>query len=379
MDRATSYHSRHRKDIQKDIQTAVASRSDWSTLKNKRILITGASGMIGTFLVSTLGFLNDAFDLDLSLIVTSRNVSKLESKLRGETARSDWISFAQIDVLEPFPPHIPAVDFIINLASNTHPISYASDPIGTILISVMGTKNVLDYAVKCNAQRVCLVSSVEVYGDALTQAPFSETDFGYIDCNTLRAGYPEGKRASEALCQAYREAHGVDCVIVRLPRVIGPTVLENDSKASSQFIENAVAGKDIVLKSEGQQFFSYLYVADAVIGLLFCLLDGRDGEAYNVSHDSWNIQLRELALRIAKLAGTEVVFDMPNQIEARGFSAAHVALLNGTKIAALGWHPNFDIDAGLAHTIDILKSLQQEHDDGSAVFTERDFSADNSP
>lgn len=182
-------------------------------------------------------------------------------------------------------------------------------------------------------------------------------DCGYINCNTLRAGYPESKRCSEALCQAYKQQKGLDVVIARLTRSYGPTMNMSDTKAVSQFIKRGVAGEDIILKSEGTQYFSYTYMSDAVSGLLWVLLTGENGEAYNIADESGDIQLKDLATNIAALSGKKVVFEIPDGVEASGYSKATKARLNGAKLKGLGWVPEYNIKTGVERTISILKEL----------------------
>ena len=186
---------------------------------------------------------------------------------------------------------------------------------------------------------------------------FSEDYCGYIDCNTLRAGYPEGKRAGEALCQAYIRQKGLDIVIPRLSRTYGPTMLMSDTKAISQFIKKGCAEEDIVLKSEGTQFYSYSYVADAVTGILTCLFSGKCGEAYNIADDGSDISLRDLAAIVADYAGTKVVFDLPDETEKAGYSKATKATLDSSKLGSLGWSAAYDMKKGLTRTIDIIRTL----------------------
>ena len=143
------------------------------------------------------------------------------------------------------------IDYVIHAASNTHPVAYASDPIGTITANVFGTQYLLDYAKEADCKRFVFLSSVEIYGENRGDTDkFTEDYLGYIDCNTMRAGYPESKRTGEALCQAYRKQMEMDVVIPRLSRVYGPTMLMSDTKALSQFILKSVKQEDIVLKSE---------------------------------------------------------------------------------------------------------------------------------
>jgi nucleoside-diphosphate-sugar epimerase len=234
------------------------------------------------------------------------------------------------------------------------------DPVGTITSNVFGLYHLLNLAAACKTQRVLFLSSVEVYGqNQYGLDSFSESDMGYIDCNTLRAGYPESKRVAESLCRAYEKMTGLDSVILRLCRIYGPTMPQNDSKALAQFIKNALNGEDIVLKSEGKQFFSYCYVADAVSAILTALLVGKNGEAYNVADPGSNIALRDLAKLIADANGVKVVFELPTADEKQGFSVADRAVLNPEKLNALGWRAVTGIEDGVDKTIKILKAVKE--------------------
>ena len=145
--------------------------------------------------------------------------------------------------------------------------------------------------------------------------------------------------------------YGLDVVIPRIARVYGPTLLKTDTKALSQFIADALAGRDIVLKSEGMQYYSYLHVDDAAGGILFAMLRGGRGEAYNVADGRSDIRLRDLAELIARECGRKVVFDLPTAAEAAGFSTATVARLDPGKIAALGWKADWGIEDGIRQTL----------------------------
>lgn len=186
---------------------------------------------------------------------------------------------------------------------------------------------------------------------------FDEDYCGYINCNTLRAGYPESKRCGEALCQAYKAQKGIDIVIARLTRSYGPTMMLNDTKAISQFIKKGIAGEDIVLKSTGTQYYSYTYVSDAVSGLITVTLNGENGEAYNIAEEHSDIMLKDLASIIADINGKNVVFEMPDAVESAGYSKATKARLNGNKLQRLGWKPKYNIQSGMERTIRILRTL----------------------
>ena len=243
----------------------------------------------------------------------------------------------------------------IHAASNTHPNQYAADPIGSLMTNVLGTYNLLNYAKRnCHFKRFVFVSSVEIYGEPLNPTDkFAEDYCGYIDCNTLRAAYPEGKRAGETLCNAFAKQHGIDFVIPRLSRVYGATMRSDDSKAMSQFIRNGVNDEDIVLKSKGEQCYSYCYVADAVSGILHTWFKGESGKAYNIADDDV-LPLKDITKIIADFIGKKVVFNLPDEQEKIGFSKVSVGILNNTKIKQLGWQAHDNLETGLKKTISIL-------------------------
>ena len=149
----------------------------------------------------------------------------------------------------------------------------------------------------------------------------------------------------------------MDIVIPRPTRSYGPNLLKSDTKALTQFLTKAVNGEDVVLKSEGKQYYSYQYVADTVAGIFTIMLDGEKGEAYNIADESSDIRLKDLASYIAAYVGKDVVFEIPDQVEASGYSTATKARLDGSKLRSLGWKPKYSIKEGLERTIDVLKVL----------------------
>ncbi len=336
---------------------ASRAKIDWKRLNHKCLMISGATGMIGKYLIDLIMLKNKEDSLDCKIVALGRNREKAKKRL-GAYFKDDNFCFFECDINDSIPVLDWHVDYIIHLASSTHPKQYANEPVATITSNIIGLNNLLKCAVANKVDRFIFASSVEIYGENRGDTEkFREEYLGYIDCNTLRAGYPESKRAGEALCQAYRVQYGVDIVIPRLARVFGPTMLLDDSKASSQFILNAVNNEDIVLKSEGKQVYSYLYVADAVIGILLCLFSGRDGEAYNIADDGFDITLKDLADELAKISGSNVIFDLPDEDEKKGFSKATKALLDGNKTRKLGFSVQHDMHKRLMQTINILEQL----------------------
>ena len=151
------------------------------------------------------------------------------------------------------------------------------------------------------------------------------------------------------------ETEGDRCLHSETDALLRTYHADVDTNAISQFIRKGIAGEDIVLKSAGTQYYSYTYVADAVSGLLTVLLLGKSGEAYNIADEASDMQLKDLAALIAENAGRKVVFEIPDAVEAQGYSKATKARLDGRKLRALGWKPAYDLRSGIRRTMDILR------------------------
>jgi nucleoside-diphosphate-sugar epimerase len=338
-----SSHPLYQEDIAR-----IARAIDGEQLRGASVLVTGAAGLIGTMLVDALMYRGG-----IAVYAAGRSTAKARARL-GDYFGNNLFHFVQGDL------HLPItldanIDYIIHGASNTHPVAYAADPVNTVMLSVLGTKNILDFAVQKSVKRTLFLSTVEVYGENRDGTErFTEDYCGCIDCNTLRAGYPEGKRAAEALCQAYITQHDIDVVIPRCSRVYGPTDGEDDSKAVAQFLRGAAKGEDVVLKSAGTQRYSYCYAADVCSALLFLLFHGEKGAAYNVAGPDV-ISLREIAELLAAYSGKKVRYAPPGETEAKGFSKASTAILDCAKINALGWRAEVSLKEGLLRTLEIMR------------------------
>ena len=346
-------HSLYMADL---VRINAADHLPWDKLRNASVLLSGATGMIGSCLVDAIMYRNLEMSWGCSVYALGRNAK------RAETRFARWLGhpcfhFISADVNSPVNLDLP-VDYVLHLASHTHPVAYATDPIGTITTNIIGTRNMLDLAVRCRARRFIFASSNEIYGENRGDRElFDESSLGYIDCNTLRAGYTESKRCGEALCQAYKKQEGLDVAIARLTRSFGPTLLPTDTKALSQFLRNALDKKDIVLKSAGNQYYSYTYTVDAVTGLLTVMLLGESGEAYNIADASYDVRLKDLAQTIAGIAGMKVVFEKPSETESQGFSKVTKARLDGSKLHALGWQVSGSLSEDLKRTLAILNDI----------------------
>ncbi len=332
---------------QQDLRNIV-SMPGIETLHGKTILITGATGMVGTHLIDALMLLGD-----VKVYAVGRDKNRAMDRL-GSYYDSPLFTFVEQDVCNKFPSDIKP-DIILPLASNTHPLAYSQYPVETMLINIKGAEHALNLAVETGAT-VLYPSTVEVYGNAIGEDTFSEDYTGKLNLSTSRSCYTESKRSAEAMCQSFIAEKGAKVKIVRLSRLFGPTMLMTDSKASSQFIKKALAHEDIILKSEGNQLFSYTYITDAVRAMLHVLIYGEVGTAYNISCESCDVRLKEFAGLCAQYNGKDVIFELPSETERKGFSVAQKAVLDNSRLRSIGWTPLYNMKEALWRTLDIIAS-----------------------
>lgn len=327
-------------------------------LRGKRFCISGAAGLIGSYIVDLLMEANKRYQADIEVWAWDKNEALLTDRF-GSYA-SELLHAEVLNVNTDALPNI-AADYVIHAASNTSPLDYGAKPVDTIRTNTFGTDRMIELSLRCNARFLCC-SSVEMYG--LNQGDtdeFREDYSGYVNANTVRAGYPTAKRLSEALCNAYRsENPDWEFCTARIGRIYGPTVIPGDAKAPSQFINNAVRGEDIVLKSAGTQQFSYGYVGDCAMAMLIILLRGGAGEAYNVADPDSAVSLRDFAEAAARSAGRTVVAGEFSAAERAGYSKVTKATMCMDKLTALGWHAEYRLEEGVARTVRCLQALTSQ-------------------
>lgn len=338
-----------------DLEDAVYRVKGLEKLKGKSVFITGASGLIGSYLVDMLMTVNRILNLQVRVYAAGRSKKRL--KERFNDTETEGLIYVEQDMEKPMSQDF-LVDYVIHAASNAYPAAFLQDPVGTIMGNIAGTKNLLDYGKNHGAKRFLFVSSGEVYGQDADVEAYTEEYSGYLDYLSVRSCYPAGKRTAETLCCAYTSQYGLDTIIVRPSHVYGPNTTKQDNRATAQFIENVMEGQDIVLNSAGNQMRSYTHVADCGAAILSVLLQGETGKAYNIANKNSRVTIAGFAREIARQTGHQVVFHNPDEMQLAQRTPVVRQILDSTKLEELGFIPVFDIETGISHTLQVIREMR---------------------
>lgn len=332
-----------------DIRNAASMDLPWEKLSGKNILVTGATGLIGSCIVDVL--MNHEGQ-DYHVYASGRNEERVSQHFL-EYRKSAYFHFLKYDVTEPLQSDI---DFhlIIAAASGANPVLYSKDPVGVMKGNFCGVDNLLAYGVKHNLEKFVYVSSGDVYGEGDGRV-FTEDYSGYVNPLNLRSCYTSVKRATETLCVSYAHQYGLDVSIARPCHTYGPNFTENDTRVYAQFIRNVLRGEDIVIKSTGEQFRSWCYVVDCANGIMHVLLKGKNGEAYNIADEKSNITIKGLAEMIAEIGGKKILFELPSDAEKAGYNVVKKSVFSTEKLQSLGWKIQGDMFSKMSATISYVK------------------------
>lgn len=327
-----------------DIKDASVLDLPWQDLENMNILIAGATGLIGSALVDVLMERNGNYQV----FASGRNYARAQMRFSRYFDKPNF-HFICHDITEPLNGD---TDFqiIIDAASGASPHLYNLDPVGVMKSNFMGVDNLLSYGRTHKLRLFLYVSSGEIYGEG-NGSEFTENDSGYVNCASVRACYPSSKRAAETLCLSYAHQYGIDVRIARPCHVYGPYFTENDNRVYAQFIRNILNGENIVLKSDGSQFRSWCYVVDCVAALIYLLLKGNCGEAYNVADESSNISIKALAEMVASIGKKSVIFEIPKSTEKLGYNVVTKSIFSTKKLNSLGWKISGNMKEKMERTI----------------------------
>ena len=323
---------------------------DYSKLNGKTILFTGARGLIGRYFVDYCMYLNKYYDYKIKIIAVARSVNDEFKEYNNNT----YFELILKDVTTQFDID-ENIDYIIHAASPANPYFYANYPVDVIKANVLGSLNMLELAKEKKAKMI-FVSSGEVYGNQVHDGNgFKECQAGIVDSSMVRSCYTESKRCSETLCVSYASQFNVFAMVARLCFIYGPTYTKSDNRCVFQFLNNGLNKEDIVLKSKGEQIRSYLYVSDSITALLKLLLDGKQGEMYNVSYSKSVVSVKEIAETVAKYSNVKIKYEIPTENEASGYSKFMNAVQNSEKLVKIGWKPYVLFDEGIKRIIEIKK------------------------
>lgn len=338
--------------VQSDINEIISNKELMESFASKRVLVTGATGLIGSMLIKTLDSANKEYGMNVDIVGLAR------SEERAHKTLGDVVDHVSMIYTNDFGMEIDC-DFIFHTASPTTSKYFVEHPVETIDTILTGTKDMLELARKNSATLVYL-SSMEQYGvPYVPGAIMTEDKVGVIDHLNVRSCYPEGKRMCECMCAAYASEYGVDVKIVRLAQTFGAGIPLTDNRVSMQFARSVVEGNDIVLHTEGKSVSNYCYLSDAISGILTVAAKGEKGEAYNVCNDVETRSIYEIAELVAEevAGGTiKVVKDIPEGANF-GYAPDNTMMLCSEKIRKLGWEPKVRMADGYKRLICYIREI----------------------
>ena len=324
------------KTYREDMEAIMAHTPGFARLRGKKILVLGATGLIGAVLTDCLLYANAAHAMGIRVYAASRHKEQLERRFGEADGKS--LHFMETDVTGLKSPG--AFDYIIHGAGYGHPGAFMEQPAEVLLSNVVGVWKVLKAAGESGRCRVLYLSSGEAGQE--------------VDHLQTRACYPMGKKTAETLCLCHHKEYGTDVVIARPCHTFGPWVRREDNRATAQFLAAAAAGRDIEMYSAGSQVRSFSYVADCVSGLLSVLVLGESAKVYGIACGE-ACSVREFAGYCAAAGGCRVTTHLPDAGERAQISPIKDQIMENGALKGLGWSPCYTIEAGIARSVRMMR------------------------
>lgn len=328
--------------LKEDIQLFASRFALATELEGKTIAVTGSTGLLGACMVRCLLALKAQRSVNLHIVAVARNMEKAV-RLFGEECEE--LSYYQYDfsATEPFQPK-RKVDYLFHFAAPTTSKDFVEKPVETMNTIYMGMQNILNYAEQAKLESLVLASTLEVYGTITDDStPLTEDKQGYLDPMATRSSYPLAKRAAEGLCHNYAVEKQVKVKVARLAQTFGAGVSKQDNRVFAQFVRSVIHNEDIILHTTGELSRCYCYTTDAISAMLYILLKGEDGTAYNVANEATYISIRQMAELVAKTFNPNHVHVVIEIQEGLGYSPTTKLRLDTQRIQTLGWTPYYNI------------------------------------
>ena len=323
--------------LQKDIKNNAKRIKNYVELYNKKIVITGATGLIGSVICKSLLCANRLYNCNITVYAVVRNTEKAEQVFAEVLNRTEFNIVKCNFISEPLNLK-DNINYIIHTAAVTTSKLMVQKPVDTLMTAINGTKAILDMAKEKDLESIVYLSSMEVYGSFNDEKYVTEDTYGNIDILDVRSSYSEGKRVCENMCISYYHQYNIPVKIARLAQTFGPGISKDDNRVYAQFARSVLERKDIVLHTEGLSEGNYVYISDAVDAIIKLLILGQNGEAYNIANEQSHMQIRKMAEMVAEKVAKgniKVAYELQSQ---NAYAKDTRMKMNTDKIKKIGWN-----------------------------------------